>query len=296
MIAVSLRYEQSDHMTRVFQLTNWRRFDEAISEAEQWLREEPENANAYGMLAQIYMKSGKYDKALHWSAESLKYDPENKIGWFVRVIVLYSQGKEKEYLQAVKEAQRIDPYESHYLFLSFNLYHKKGKLQQAREELDQALRLAPDNSLYLAGDSYLHANARNFQASLASEQAALFQNPDHDQTFLYLAWAAEKRGDYDKEQEYLKNAIRLDPTDAQIRREYLKSLQKSYWFYRLLLLPSFIKKMKPWQIFLTWIVAWLLFKPLIILFIVLHVLSHWTSKLLVKAKVFGWRSIFRRQS
>jgi predicted Zn-dependent protease len=136
VIAVSLRYEQSDHMTRVFQLTNWRRFDEAISEAEQWLREEPENANAYGMLAQIYMKSGKYDKALHWSAESLKYDPENKIGWFVRVIVLYSQGKEKEYLQAVKEAQRIDPYESHYLFLSFNLYHKKGKLQQAREELD----------------------------------------------------------------------------------------------------------------------------------------------------------------
>ncbi|WP_201450655.1 hypothetical protein [Paenibacillus sp. An7] len=50
-----------------------------------------------------------------------------------------------------------------------------------------------------------------------------------------------------------------------------------------------MRKMKTWQILLTWVVAVLLLKPLLILFLVLYVLSHWVTKAIVHVKVFGWR-------
>ncbi|MNB72387.1 Beta-barrel assembly-enhancing protease [compost metagenome] len=285
------------HGVRVYQLMNWRRFPEAIREAENWIAEDPENSDAYGMLAQVHLKAGSYDQALHWSSESLRCDPENPIAWFVRTITLYSQGEEKLFMEAVVEAQRIDPLESHYPFLKFNLYHKKGSLKEAREELDQALRLDPDRALYLAADSYLRANSRDFEGSLASESMALFQDPEDDQTFLHLAWAANRRGDYGKELEFMKNAVRIDPADEQIRAEYLSSLQKKYWFYRVLLMPFVVKKrLARWQFLLIWIVLWLVFRPLVVLFLLLYVLAHWASRLMVRVQVFGWRSLFRKIS
>ncbi|RQW09200.1 hypothetical protein EH198_20140 [Paenibacillus rhizophilus] len=292
---VSLRGPDAFHYERAFQLMNWRRFAEAIEETEKWILEDPENADAYGMLAQIHMKAGSYDHAMHWSAEALRCDPENALAWFVRAVSLYSQGNEALFLEAAAEGQRIDPLESYYPFLKFNIYHKKGDFQAAREEMDRALRLAPDRSLFLAADSYLRANSRDFEGSLSSESMALFHDPEDDQTYLYLAWAADRRGDYGKEIEFMKNAIRIDPTDEQIRSEYLNSLQKKYWFYRVLLLPFIAKKrLGKWQFFLVWVVLWIVFRPFVLLFLLLYVLAYWLSKLLVRVQVFGWRSLFRK--
>ncbi|MDT3425404.1 tetratricopeptide (TPR) repeat protein [Paenibacillus forsythiae] len=294
---MSLHAPGAPRYERAFQLMNWRRFDEAIRETEHWILEDPENADAYGLLAQIHMKAGRYDRAMNYSAEALRYDPENAMAWFVRTMTLYSQGKEELFLEAAEEAQRLDPLESYYPFLKFNLAHKKGNFKTAREEMDHALRLAPDRSLYLAADSYLRANMRDFEGSLSSESMALFYDPEDDQTFLYLAWAADRRGDYGKEIEFMKNAVRIDPADAQIRSEYLNSLQKKYWFYRVLLMPFIVRKrLGRWQFFLIWVVLWLVFRPLVLLFLLLYVLAYWLSKLLVKVQVFGWKSLFRKIS
>ncbi|WP_379127651.1 tetratricopeptide repeat protein [Paenibacillus sp. sgz500958] len=279
---------------RTLQLMNWRRYPEAIAEAEKWIAGEPENAMAYAMLGQIHMKAGNNNKAMHWAGEALRYDPENTIAWFVRTVVLYATGKEELFLESAREARRLDPLESNYSYLTFNLYHKKGKTEEAREALNHALYLQPDRGLYLAADSYLRANMKDFKGSLASEASALYHDPENDQTFMYLAWAAEKRGDYKKEIEFLKNAVRLNPEDAQIRQEYLNSLQKKFWFYRILLVPAILRRLKLSQLLMIWVVAWLLFRPLIVLLIIVYILSHWISKLLVRVQVFGWSSLFRK--
>jgi len=286
--------QNTAYFDRTFQLMNWRRYPEAIAEAEKWIASDPENAGAYAMLGQIHMKAGNHDKALHWAGEALRYDPENHIAWFVRTVVLYATGQEELYFEAASEAQRLDPTESYYSYLSFNLYHKKGKHAEARQHLDRALLLAPSRGLYLSADSYLRASMKDFAGSQASEAAALFEDPDNDQTYLYLAWAAERRGEFKKEIDFLKNAVRLDPNDAQIRQEYLNSLQKQYWFYRILMLPSFLRRFKRWQLILLWFVVWLIFRPFVLLFLLFYVLSHWITKLLVKVQVFGWGSLFRK--
>ncbi|GKU76271.1 hypothetical protein L3i20_v206680 [Paenibacillus sp. L3-i20] len=99
----------------------------------------------------------------------------------------------------------------------------------------------------------------------------------------------EQRNDYDEQLHMLKNAILLDPTNKQIRTEYLEALQKSYTFYQIVLAPTTIlKRLKPWQILIGWFANFLLAKPFLIVFVVLYILTHWVTKLLVHLKVFGW--------
>jgi len=88
----------------------------------------------------------------------------------------------------------------------------------------------------------------------------------------------------------MAGAVRLNPENRQIRDEYLEALQKNNKLYRSFLRPiKFIRKFKPWQIFLLWMAAWIIFKPLVILFIVLYVLAHWITKGIVHVRVYGWR-------
>ena len=88
----------------------------------------------------------------------------------------------------------------------------------------------------------------------------------------------------------MQSAVRLNPENKQIQNEYLEALQNSNRLYRIFLWPRrLLTRMKRWQIFLCWIVAWILFRPLILLFIFLYILTHWVTKAIVHVRVFGWR-------
>jgi len=112
--------------------------------------------------------------------------------------------------------------------------------------------------------------------------------PENSNVFMYLAWAADQRGDHLKSLQYLENAVRLKLDNRQLREEYLEILQKQYKVYRLFLVPSkLLTRVKPVYALLLWIVAWFSFRPLVVVFIVLYVVAHWTTKLIVNVKVFG---------
>ncbi|WP_161793325.1 tetratricopeptide repeat protein [Cohnella kolymensis] len=274
---------------RILQLMNEGRSEEALAEAELWIKSNPHNAEAYGMLAQIYLKSDNLDQALYWSDQSLRYDAENTTAWFVRVIVLYAQGEEREFFKAVKEAQRFDPYEGHYYFLKFNFCRKNGRLQEAREELNKALYMSPEKLLYKAADSYLQANCGDYEASRVSEKGALLREPADGETFLYLAWAARIRGEHQKALEYLEKAIGIEPGNAHLRTEYTNCLRKCNWLYRLLLLPCYMQKVKVWQFALLGVAAWFVYKPLIVVLAILYAASHGIGTILVRVKVLRWK-------
>lgn len=68
---------------RYFQLIEWRRYKEAIQEAEEIIRLSPDEGRGYALLAQAYLKLGEKEKALVWSQEALRRDPEHEVAWFV---------------------------------------------------------------------------------------------------------------------------------------------------------------------------------------------------------------------
>ncbi len=284
------REARSRTYTAVHRLIEWRRYKEALQEAEQLLRLEPEDPDAYALIARIHLHLDEYEKALHWAGEALQRDPENELAWYVRVGVYYETKNERMFRETVAEAQRIDPYESHYFFLKANLLNQKGKYQAAKDELLQGLELSPENALYLAALSYTEALLRNIEESRRLDREAIRYDAEAPHALLYLAWAASQRGDYDLQEAYMKTAVRLNPEDKQFQDEYLEALQNGHALFRAFLWPTkFLRRLKTWQIFVAWIAAWVLFKPLVVVFIILYVLAHWVTKGIVHVRVFGWR-------
>lgn len=276
--------------TKAQQLIEWRRYKDALKEAEQLLSEEPENPDVFALISQIHLLMDEYDKALYWSNQALTREPEHELAWFVRVGVYYDTNKDRECKEAIQEALRIDPYEPHYYFLQAHLYNKIDRPNQAKTALSQALELRPESPVYLALLSYTEALLKNYEDSARVEKLALKYNTELSQVFLYLGWAAGERGEFKLKETYMRNAIRLHPDSKLYQEEFLEALQHNEVLFKVFLWPGkFVRRMKTWQILLTWVVAVFLFRPLLILFLVLYVLSHWVTKAIVHVKVFGWR-------
>jgi len=280
--------QQYAQLMRIEQLYEWSRFEEAIKETENYIQQYPEDADGYALLSKIYLMVDDFEKAWHWSQEALKKEPKNEVAWEVRVSTLYTEGKYDEAMTAIKEALTLFPEEGHYYFLKGNIYNQRGNYEKAKESFLGALKFETSNALYLANYSYVESILGNQDLALQAEEQALELEPENPTVFMYLAWAADHRGDHLKSLQYLENAVRLKPDNQQLREEYLEILQKQFKVYRLFLVPSkLLTKVKPVYAFLIWIVAWFLFKPLIVIFIVLYVVAHWTTKLIVNVKVFG---------
>ncbi|CAM4349010.1 lipopolysaccharide assembly protein LapB [Paenibacillus endophyticus] len=284
---------QNTRYQQIEQLIAWKKLEEARKLAVSLIQDTPDDPNAIALLAHICLHQDQYDQALHWAGQSLRHDPENTLAWFVRSNTYYTMEHWKSAMEAIVEGQRIDPYEPHYFFLRANICNKTSKFEEARDLLLKALEISPENALYLANLSYNEALLRHFPESRLLASKALRLEVESDLVYLYLAWSAERRNDYDDYLNMLKNAIRLDPDDQQIRKEYMEGLQKTYKLYRVLLYPSSLaKRMKPWQVLVIWIGLWIIFRPLVIVFIVLYYATYWITRLMVHVKLFGWN--FRR--
>ncbi|MFM9282395.1 tetratricopeptide repeat protein [Paenibacillus jiagnxiensis] len=282
-------FNQPDY-SAAYQLIEWRRFKEALAEAERQLRLEPEDPDGMALVAEIYFQMNEYDKALYWSREAMLREPDHQLAWYVRVRVHFETNEVKAFNESVEEALRIDPYEPHYYFLKAQLLNKKSKFREAKEELLLALELRPESPLYLASMSYTEALLGNDAESQRLDRQAIREGAEQPIVLMYLAWAAAERGDYSLREDYMRSAVRLSPDDKQYQDEYLEALQQNNPVFKVLLYPGrLLRKLRPWQVFLVWALAWLLFKPLLVLFIIIYVLVHWGSKAIVHVKVFGWR-------
>lgn len=280
---------------RFERLLDWGKDKEALAEAGEWLREEPETTGPYNALALAYLNTGDIDRALECTDQSLRIDPDNGDGWFLRAVTYYAANRWKQMQEAAEEGLRIDPYRAHLHYLLANMHNKQGKFEQARSSIEQALEIDTENGLYYALYSYVLANCLRFDDSEKAAQTALHKDVERSQTFLYLGWAADRRGDAKTAKSMMEQAIRLDPDDEQMRTEYMEALQKNFWFYRIFTLPVFLRRFKPWQLLLTWVLASILFRPLVILLVILYVLSFILSKAFVHVQVYGWHRAPKRR-
>ncbi|HET7656975.1 MAG TPA: tetratricopeptide repeat protein [Bacillales bacterium] len=281
---------ENQQYQKVQQLIEWRRYDEAIKEAQEWIQQDVENPDGYAYLAQCYLRKKEYQKSLHWTEQALGKNPVHSLAWQVKVSVHYEQRNWTSFREAVDEGLRINPYEDFYYYLRGNLFNLKGEFEQAEKDFEKCLEISPENAVYLANYGYVQSLLHHFDYSREIQEKTLQLDPENPTVFKYLAWAAEKRGAYKEALNFMANAIRIDPEDQQTRKEYLKVLQKQYRIYQwILFVPRQLNLLKKWQVFIVWGICWAFLKILVIFFIALFVASHWFTKLLVHVKVFGWR-------
>ncbi|AIQ48019.1 hypothetical protein R70723_20500 [Paenibacillus sp. FSL R7-0273] len=286
-----MEYESSGYgLAAVHELMEMKRYKEALVEAEQVLREDPEDPDVFAIIAHIYILQENYEKAQHWTGEALRRDPEQQLAWFVQICIYYDTQNYKALNEVLPEAMRVDPYEPHYYFIKANLLNKRAKYKEAREQLLQALELSPENAVYLATLSYTEALLGNMAESVSLDRQAVQTGVENEYVLLYLGWAAGHRGDYKLKETYMRNAVRLDPDDKQLRDEFLESLQQTHKLLAVFLWPTkYFRRLKRWQILTLWIVAWIVFRPLVLVFLILYFTANMVTKGIVHVQVYGWQ-------
>ena len=186
-------------------------------------------------LAYLYQLRGKYEEAITQYQQALKQDPQSSYLYESLALLYYQRGYIQKAISHCQQAIKLDPHTSSPHRLLGNIYYSlffysEGKSQYAEkaiEEFETALKLdKSDSDIYLTlGKLYL--GQKNYQESINALYEYLQANPQSEEARFYLAKNYLEQKDYHSAIENLKQAL-------EIRPNYLRAITTLASIYRLL--------------------------------------------------------------
>jgi tetratricopeptide (TPR) repeat protein len=195
--AASIVFEE---LTDLYIQTNQLR--SAVAQAEEILKQNPENMDARRMLGKIYMRMiGAQD---------------NKIN--------------EDYLKkAIEQYQKITAKESkdaESWVLLGNLYRVSNNSVDAEKAYNQALQAEPDNDGALTGLAMLYSGLGDNKRAIEKLKAATDKSPN-ERSLTTLATAYEQMHDYKNAAQALRRALELAPDNVAIQKGLAEDLLQS---------------------------------------------------------------------
>ena len=137
-------------------------YEKAISDYNEAIRINPEDALAYYNRGLIYDNSGEYEKAISDYNEAIRINPEYADAYLGRGLIYDNSGEYEKAISDYNEAIRINPeYADVWLELG-QVYECKENLEKAKECFERALEIDPENADGWFWLGYLHSE-RLFQ-------------------------------------------------------------------------------------------------------------------------------------
>lgn len=214
-------------VTRAALLYRMRRFEEAQSELESVLRQEPENALAHYYLASVFQWRAEFQRALDSAEKAVELMPPPttamsferqkyslKAGALHLVAELqFELGRDIEPI--ARSVLEIEPLHSPARYLLAKSLMARGKTDEAKRELavfdkivkaDEHVEFAL-NSLYFGGD---------VQQAVTSLFRALEYYPDHDRALFFIGRLLVQVGRVEQGSQYLRRCLELRPAVSDL--------------------------------------------------------------------------------
>lgn len=194
--------------------------------AGEEMRLDPESGAGQLLMAVHYFFMNEYDETAYWLSETLKREPENDTVLDIVIYFYKSMNYDQEMiLGLIEKGLRLYPenhlFHGHYAEICQN--HLQDK-EQALLSYQEALRLNPYHETYLGEYASLLFQKGKTDEAEKYEQLALRENPSNPNNLLNFAWYAFQYKKYNKANHLIEEAMRVEPTDEQIRRYYQKIL------------------------------------------------------------------------
>ncbi len=193
-----------EELTDLYIQTN--RLHDAVSQAEDMLKQNPENLDARRMLGRIY----------------------------TRMVGDSQPGKvPEEYLhKAIDQYEKItgkDPKDAESWVMLGRLYRASNKSPESEKAFNQALKADPDNEDALTGLAMLYADLGDTKSAIEKLKAVTDKSPN-DRLLAILADQYEQVHDYKSAADVLKRAYEIAPDNGRIARGLAKDLLYSDQF------------------------------------------------------------------
>ena len=186
------------------------KYEEAVELLIDFLEKNPNHANAWFMLGEIYILLEDYPKAQVSFLKSAESNPENSARALIRLGDIYLQFR--DYDQAIKaytDATENEP-ENFHAWQHLGLAHVYTDQVKAIEILIKALELNSNDVLTLSSIGTLYDIQKNHDKAIEYCEKALELAPEDLQTMRVLGTAYFRRGDQERGMEIIRRTLEID--------------------------------------------------------------------------------------
>ena len=211
---------------------------EYISKAIQFyqdaLKQDPTSGVIFEELTDLYIQTNRLRDAVTLAEDTLKQYPDNldarrMLGRvYVRMLGDPQQGRINEDLlkRAIEQYQKItekDVKDADSWVMLGRLYRFSQNSVEAEKALNNALKADPDNEDALAQLAQLYLTLGDVKQAVEKLKSATDRRPN-ERTLVVLATAYEQMHDYKSAAETLKRAVELSPDDGRLQRNLAQDL------------------------------------------------------------------------
>ncbi|MDH0748908.1 tetratricopeptide repeat protein [Pseudomonas sp. GD03842] len=169
--------------------------DGAIDALRQLLANDPDSAEAHGLLAICLMNMRRVHAARREVQLALAADAQLPLAHYAAAQVAIAQRKFKlaeEHLAQLLDMEPLNPLNHRCLA---ELYQLTGRLKQSREPLEKALELGPDDAANLVAMAEFHRASRHWEQAYQFARQALQASPGHPGAVIVLGHLLLREGD-----------------------------------------------------------------------------------------------------
>ena len=180
----------------------------------RWTEAQPNNKDAWGILAIRYYHTKQITKAINAYQQILRIEPKNAFTW-VRMAMVYDYFQ--EYTQAIntyKQALSIHPDDADLWTGLGSTYHKTQQYPQAFNAIQKALRINPESFFAWTSLGLNYEMTQQYPQAIDAYQQALRIKPDDVYVLRYLGNAYHRSGNRPKVLETYKKLRTLDAAAA----------------------------------------------------------------------------------
>ncbi len=244
-------------------LMRTRRYADAEAALHESLRNDPEEARAHLLLAQVHLQQQQKDGARREIGEAIRLDPEDPVAFLVLAAVERAEGRDEAAVEAAHEARRLAPGWAEPLNVLAQREAGRERWAEALGHAEEALRLDPENQTAsgLRAFALTHLGRREEAADAAARG---LQNDPHDpDAHTVRGYTLLHRGEAKEAQAAFLEALRLEPGHEGAASGLVLALKRRSWLLRPVFAFFFWMQRIPPR-FRTGLIigAWLLFQVL----------------------------------
>lgn len=218
-------------------------FRSAADSAQRMIRQKPDSAYGYVLLASVYERQSDFPRAVETLKKAAQMEPKN-----VQVKMLLGNlfAAKKDYTSAIatfQSVEKLNPKHFSAIFAQGLAYDQLGKKSEAVKKYKQTIALSPTYAPALNNLAYILADTNAKNDALRFAEAAYKANPNNPGVMDTMGYVLLKCGKKEQSRTMLEKAVKLMPQNPSVyyhlalvyrefrdREQTLKFLRKSLDF------------------------------------------------------------------